>query len=202
MKVALFGGSFDPPHRGHVAPVKAALTEFKLDQVFYLPTACPPHKPDRRMAPDWARMCMVELALLDEPHLLVSNHELTPGKTAYTVDTVEHFAKLLPEAQLHLIVGSDSFAHFDRWVRWREIASMASLIVLDRPGWSEQRLRAEAVPEVLALLDGGGARLASAVAPDLSSTALRARLERGNPPSVGALAPPVLTYIQKYSLYR
>ncbi len=202
MKIGLFGGSFDPPHLGHVAPVKSVLEEFGLERIFYLPTACPPHKPDRRMAPDWARMCMVELALLDEERLFVSDHELTPGRPAYTVDTLHHFASQQPEAQLHLILGSDSFALLDRWVRWREIAAASPLIVLDRPGWSDQRLRSQASPDVVALLDEGRARLASEAAPDVSSTGLRELLARGDPLPAGAIAASVLTYIRKYSLYR
>lgn len=202
MKIALFGGSFDPPHRGHRLPVKAALEEFGLDQVFYLPTACPPHKLGRGMAPEWARLCMVEMTLLQEERLLVSDHELTPGRPAYTADTVDHFATLLPDAQLYLILGSDSLAQLDSWVRWRDLVAAAELIVLDRPGWDAQRLRAEASAEVVALLDTGRARLASEPAPDLSSTALRRLLASGEEIPTDALAASVLTYIRKYALYR
>jgi nicotinate-nucleotide adenylyltransferase len=202
MRIALFGGSFDPPHAGHVEPVRAARRELGLDRVLYLPTADPPHKPHRRRVPALARYCMVELALLSHDHLEVSPHELTPGTPAYTADTLDHFRARWPADELTLIVGSDSFAQLDSWVRWRDIAATARLAVLRRPGWDAERLRAEAAPEVLALLDDGRAHLLSDVAPDLSSTHLRAVLARGEEPPADAIAPPVLTYIRKYHLYR
>ena len=101
MKIGLFGGSFDPIHRGHVEPVREARRRLGLERVIYLPTATPPHKPRRALAPALARFAMVELALLGEEGLYVSAHELTPERPAYTVETLEHFRRQMPEAELH-----------------------------------------------------------------------------------------------------
>lgn len=207
MRTGLFGGSFDPPHRGHVRPVEAAREALGLDRVLFLPTAQPPHKPGPRSAPAHARYAMVELALLAESKLFASAHELTPGEVRYTADTLAHFRRELPGDELYLILGSDSFARLATWRRWREIPEIARLIVLPRPGcdeapfWDESRVRAEAPEEVLALLDGGRASFLAGPAIDLSSTAIRGLLARGEEPPPGALAPLVLEFIRKYALY-
>ncbi len=201
MRVGLFGGSFDPPHRGHVEPVRRARRELELDRVLYLPTAQPPHKLGPRVAPAHARYAMVELALLAEQGLYVSAHELTPGEARYTIDTLAHFQRELPGDELVLLVGSDSFAQLATWRRWREIPAAAGLVVLPRPGWDEARLRDQAPSEVLALLDGGRATFLAGPSVDLSSTALRQLLARGEEPPPGALAPLVLDFIRKYALY-
>ena len=110
MKVGLFGGSFDPIHRGHLDPVRAAMRDLGLDRVIYLHTARPPHKPGRALAPALARYAMVELALLGEEGLYASAHELTLDRPAYTIETLEHFRRQMPAAELYLLIGGDSFA--------------------------------------------------------------------------------------------
>lgn len=198
-KIALFGGSFDPPHRGHIEPVKAAAQELGIERVIYLPTAQPPHKPARRLAPAHARYTMVEMALLDEPYLVASPHELTLSKAAYTIETLEFFHAESPQAELFYILGADSFLSFHTWRRWTEIAPLARLLVLPRPGFDERRLaEAEAGP----LLREGRAQLLPTSRVDLSSTALRAALAAGEEPPARALSPLVLDYVRKYNLYR
>jgi nicotinate (nicotinamide) nucleotide adenylyltransferase len=135
MKIGLFGGSFDPIHCGHVEPVKEARRLLGLERVIYLPTAIPPHKPGRVLAPPLARYAMVEMAILSEEGLYASPYELTLDRPAYTAETLEHFQRELPAAELHLLIGGDSFFELPRWVRWRDIAAAARLVVLARPGW-------------------------------------------------------------------
>lgn len=201
MKIGLFGGSFDPIHNGHILPVREARKDFGLDRVIYLPTAQPPHKPGRRLAPAWSRFAMAELALLHEEGLEVSPHELTPDKPAFTVDTVQHFRRLWPEAELNLLIGGDSFRDFHLWWRWREIVEAARLIVLVRPGSELEGLPAE----LAALLDRGRAVVAAHRPVAVSSTELRQLFARGgaleapHPDSVPEL---VIDYVRKYDLYR
>lgn len=214
-KVGLFGGSFDPIHAGHVATVLAARRQVGLDRVVYLPTARPPHKPERRFAPAWRRFAMVELALLDEPALEVSALELTPGREAFTIDTVETMAERLPDAELHLLIGSDSLAELDTWKRWRELVERVRLVVLTRPGWEPERIRAE-LPAALrerlpAGPESGDGEEGEEMEPIVfvaqqplpyAATELRRALHRGEDPPAGALHPRVLDYIRKYRLYR
>ncbi|HXO22586.1 MAG TPA: nicotinate-nucleotide adenylyltransferase [Thermoanaerobaculia bacterium] len=200
MKVGLFGGTFDPIHSGHLLPVQAVRRELGLERVIYLPTAIPPHKPQRELAPAFARYAMVELALLAEEGLYASEFELTPGRPAYTVDTLEHYRRLLPDAELHLLIGADSFLDLVHWRRFADIAALARLVVLARPGFL---LEPGALPPSLAeLVRGGGVTVLSERPVDVSSTRLRELFSRGERPPAGWLPELVLDYIQKYDLYR
>ncbi len=200
MRLGLFGGSFDPIHEGHVAPVRAAREALALDRVIYLPTARPPHKPGRRMAPALSRFAMVEMALLNEEGFYASPFELTLGRPAYTIDTLEHFSSEQPDAELVLLIGSDSFLELESWVRWREIAAIAHLGVLSRPG--SEPVRERLSPPLVELLDRGRATLLAERTVDLSSTRLREILRAGGEPPQGVVSPLVLDYARKYGLYR
>jgi nicotinate-nucleotide adenylyltransferase len=200
MKIGLFGGSFDPIHRGHIEPVREARRLLGLDRVIYLPTATPPHKPRRALAPAHARYAMVELALLDEDGLYASAHELTPERPAYTIETLEHFRREMPDAELHLLIGGDSFADFHHWVRWQEIAAAARLVVLARPGWDLESFPLD--PGVAALARTDRVLLLHQPPVDVSSTRLRELLAAGQPLPPGAIPDLVVRYVQKYDLYR
>jgi nicotinate-nucleotide adenylyltransferase len=200
MKVGLFGGSFDPIHRGHIEPVREARRLLGLERVIYLPTATPPHKPRQALAPAQARYAMVELALLDEEGLYVSAHELTPDRPAYTVETLEHFRREMPEAELHLLIGGDSFADLHHWVRWPEIAAAARLVVLARPGWDLDSIPLD--PGVAALARTDRVVVLRQPAVDVSATRLREQLAAGLPLTAGTVPDLVVRYVHKYGLYR
>lgn len=200
MKIGLFGGSFDPIHRGHLEPVRQARALLGLDRVIYLPTAKPPHKPERKFAPPHARYAMVELALLYEHGLFASPHELTPERPSYTVETLEHFTREMPEAELHLLIGADSFLGLPNWVRFRDILSLARLVVLARPGWE---IDPRGVPaELEDFLGSDRLTVLAQEEVSVSSTRLRELLSRDEPIPAGWLPDLVLDYIAKYRLYR
>ena len=204
MKVGLFGGSFDPIHRGHVEPVREARRLLGLDRVIYLPTAKPPHKPGRVLAPPYARYTMVELALLHEEGLCASPHELTVDRPAYTIETLEHFRARMPEARLFLLIGGDSFADLHLWVRWREIPRLARIVVLARPGWDTDNSGNPVPldPEVAELARTDRVLLLRQPPVDVSSTRLRELLAARLPLPEGAVPDLVVRYLQKYDLYR
>jgi nicotinate-nucleotide adenylyltransferase len=201
-KLGLFGGSFDPIHAGHVAPVQDARAAAGLDRVLYLPTARPPHKPGREFAPPWRRFAMVELALLGEEGLYASARELTPGSEVYTIDTVEALAAELPDAELHLLIGSDSLAELDTWRRWRELIERVQLVAMVRPGSEPEAIAPGLPPELRSRVEAGEIRFVAQRPLPWSATALRETLKRGEEPPAGALHPQVLDYIRKYRLYR
>jgi nicotinate-nucleotide adenylyltransferase len=199
VRVGLFGGSFDPIHCGHIEPVKAARRTLELDRVIYVPTAIPPHKPSRRLAPPLARYAMVELALLREEGLYASPHELTLDRPAYTIETLEHFQRQMPAAELYLLIGSDSFIELPQWHRWRDIAAAARLVVLARPGWELDGPAPAALAELTAT---GRVQVVGERPYEVSSTRLREMLALGERPPAGWMPDLVVDFADKYSLYR
>jgi len=202
VKLGLFGGSFDPFHAGHLAVARAARRELGLDQVVVLPTGRPPHKPDHRLAPGLARYAMVELALLDEPDLIVSEFELRADAPSYTIDTLEHFAAGRPEAGLHLLVGSDSLAALHTWRRWEEILERATVAVVARPGAIRPQVLAGLPPALAGRLETARLEWVECALHPASGTEIRRRLRSGEELPDGWLDPRVLTFIRKYRLYR
>jgi nicotinate-nucleotide adenylyltransferase len=200
-RLGLFGGSFDPIHRGHIDPVRSAAAHLQLQRVLYLPTARPPHKPGREFVAAARRFAMVELALLDEPVLQVDDFELS-AQPSYTVDTVRAFS---PGRSLFLFLGADSFLEFDQWKSWREIAERCDLVLLRRPGYEIGRAQlSDALREGL---DWGRIHQFEHRAWDVSSTEVRRYLggeeQAAAASSIAQRVPPaVLKYIRKYGLYR
>ncbi len=200
-KIGLFGGCFDPIHYGHIRPVQEARQLLGLDRVLFLPTAVPPHKPGRLLAPALARYAMVELALLEEEGLFVSTFELTLGRPAFTVDTLEHFRAAEPQASLYLLVGGDSFSDLTTWRRWREIVELARLAVLVRPSWTSEDIHKSLPPELIEVVTSKRVEIVSNQPVGVSSTEVRRQLAAGEAPPGGAIPALVLEYIRKYSLY-
>ena len=133
MRVALFGGSFNPIHLGHLRAAEEVREAMELDLVYFVPAASPPHKPGEGLAPPDHRLRMVQLATKGNRHFMVSDAELRRGGPSYTVETVRNFrATLRTQAALFLMMGSDSFAELETWKDAVEIASTCSLIVHSR----------------------------------------------------------------------
>jgi nicotinate-nucleotide adenylyltransferase len=201
VKIGVFGGSFDPIHFGHLWPVREARRRLGLDRVLYLPTASPPHKPGRQSAPAWSRFAMVELALLREPDLHVSPLELTPGRPAYTVDSLARLGGEHPDDELWLILGADNFAQLPTWKSWRRLTRLARLAVLVRPR-QQQRLEESWAPALRRLAAGDRVEFVANRPVRISSTRLRRLLAAGEEPPPRTVPRVVLEYIRKYSLYR
>jgi len=202
MRVALFGGSFDPVHNGHIEPILEVRAAMGLDRVIYLPTARPPHKAERRFAPAHSRYVMVEMALLPHPFLIASAHELTMNRPAYTIETVEYFHQQMPDVDLHLIIGADSYVELDQWRRWREILEAVTLVVLARPGFEAVQASALGDSDELGSTSLQRIRWFENRPVEVSSTEIRAFLSRGERPPSEMMSPLVVDYCLKYSLYR
>ena len=198
MRVALFGGSFDPPHLGHVAVARAAADRFALDTVFFAPAGRQPLKPDSAGAGYDDRLMMTALACGEDGRFAVSNLDAPrpDGQPNYTVRTLELLAELLPEATLFNLVGADTFAGLAKWREAERLLALAEWIVVSRPGF---RL---ADPEGMVLAAEQRARLhlLDSVHEEVSATALRGRLSAGE--LCGDMLPaPVAAYIRKRGLY-
>jgi nicotinate-nucleotide adenylyltransferase len=202
VSLGLLGGSFDPVHRGHVELALAVHAALGLERVVFLPTAVPPHKPGRTFAPPLSRYAMVELALLDHPELVVSDLELTVGRPAYTIDTLEHLAAERPGRDLVLLLGSDSLAALDTWRRWPELLERARLAVVERPGAARAKVVADLAPELAERLAAARIDWIEQRPHPASASEIRRRLAAGEAIPEGWLEPRVLTFVRKYGLYR
>jgi nicotinate-nucleotide adenylyltransferase len=134
MRLGLFGGSFDPVHRGHLVLADSCARQAALDAVWFVPTARQPLKPSGPQASDAERLAMLRLALTDRPRFEVSALEIERGGASYTVDTLTEIHAQLPEAELYFLMGADSLADFLQWRRPEEICSLATPLVVRRAG--------------------------------------------------------------------
>ena len=137
MRVALFGGSFDPPHHGHIAIATAAADVFDLDSVLFAPVGRQPLKTVVAPAPFADRLAMVELACSPEPRFAVSELDAPrpDGAPNYTVDTLETLHETMPDTRLFNLVGADSFLDLPLWHEPERLLELAEWIVVSRPGF-------------------------------------------------------------------
>ncbi|HLG98291.1 MAG TPA: nicotinate-nucleotide adenylyltransferase [Bryobacteraceae bacterium] len=185
MRLALFGGTFDPIHNAHVTVAREAADQFHLDEVWFVPAAHPPHKPDYMRASYDDRLRMVELACRADPRFRASSLESGPQKS-YSIDTVEKVRALGQEP--FFIIGADAFAEIGTWYRWRDLLRITEFIVVTRPGHSYT------APE------GARVHRLDTVALPISSSEIRRKLAQGETP--GELPPDVAAYIAQKGLYR
>jgi len=201
-RIGLFGGSFDPPHAGHLAAARRAMAGFGLERVIWMPAARSPFKlAHRGGASGPERAQLVELLIAGEPGMQVSRLELERGGASYTIDTVESLLRELPEGtQLHLILGADNLEGLPHWHRARELLERVQPIVLTRRGSAPLDAAlglARLGPELGAKLSAG----ALAMEPvDLSSTELRAALCGASQAPAG-LTPEAFDYMRAHGLY-
>ena len=188
MRLAIFGGTFDPVHNAHLAVAREAAARFHLDRVWLVPAERPPHKHGVTHASYADRFGMVELACQGEPSLEASRLEQGTA-SSYSIDTIETVrARLAPEDKLFFVIGADAFAEIESWRRWRDVIAAVEFIVVSRPGHRYNIPSAATVHrlETLAL--------------PFSSSEIRTRLAAGDD-SVEVPAA-VLDYIRARGLYR
>lgn len=198
MRIALFGGTFDPPHCGHLAVAKAAADKFSLDQVLFAPTGFQPLK--REPATDFAtRMGLVAAACKSDPRFIPSNIDAPRPDHApnYTVDTLTALAASHPNDKLFNLVGADSFLDLRRWRNPDRLLQLAEWIVATRPGYALEDKSFMA----LDLTANQHVNILAGVEEDISATSLRERLHQGDP--CADLLPPLVTaFIAFFRLYQ
>jgi nicotinate-nucleotide adenylyltransferase len=142
MRIGLFGGSFNPVHRGHLHASKLALKRLRLDRVWWLVTPGNPLKETRGLPPLATRITAAR-ALARDPRIVVTGLEAEIG-TRYTHDTIAHLRRRCPGVRFVWIMGADILGELHLWQRWREIAELVPLAVVDRPGATWRMLSAPA----------------------------------------------------------
>ena len=198
MRVALFGGTFDPIHRGHLAIAKAAAEAFRLDTVLFAPVGRQPLKLEDTPTPFADRLAMVALAAASDPRFAVSNLDAPhPDATPnYTVDTLATLQSQQPQSTLFALVGADSFLNLRHWHQPDRLLALANWIVVSRPGFSLHDLS----PLQLTPDQSARVHLLNSVHEDVSATDLRQRLHHGDP-CTDLIPPSILAYIHTHRLY-
>lgn len=188
--IGIFGGTFDPVHFGHLRMAYEVLEDLALAEVRLIPCHIPPHRARPQLGSD-RRLELLRLAVADVPGLLVDDRELRRDGPSYTVDTLEQLRGEFSGRSLCLILGMDSFLGLPSWHRWQELAELANLIVLDRPGsvlpkqgelaeWLAPR-RIDA-PTRLGTTSAGTVYFHPVTQLDISATQIRRLLASGRPP--------------------
>ena len=176
MRIAVFGGSFNPPHNGHVEAAKAAVRELCADKLIIIPAARAPHKEEEPGSPSAEeRFSLSRLAFGELPNIELSDLELRREGLSYTVDTLNELKKLYPEDELILLMGSDMFLSFEKWKDYRRILELSSLAAFSR--------KHDEVAEISKLADyyaetyGTDVIQIGLIPTEVSSTELRAELK-------------------------
>ena len=219
-RIALYGGTFDPVHAGHIAIARALCELLALDEVLFIPAVVPPHKRGLVVTPALQRYAMLALATQEEPRLRISTVELDEPAKPYTVETLLRMqSRLGAAASLFFVMGADSWMEIRTWREWERVLSLVNHVVVTRPGYElsaehvtpavRERivdlrgLRQEEIAGAISVSEGAKIYVTDAVVMDVSATAIRELARAGGASKVaGLVPPPVADFIEKYKLYR
>ena len=212
MKIALFGGTFDPIHSGHLSAAHAVLQTFALDQILFVPAGRPPHKRGRPLTPFFHRYAMVVLACAGVPEFVPSLLEAPAGRGTrphYSIATVRRVqATLSPGDRLYFLIGADAFLEIGQWHQWKQLLKACDCIIVSRPGFSITAIETVVPPELRSgpateqtiPLRRTSLHLLPTVNADVSSSTIR-RLAAEAKPLAGFVPDPVADYIRKVVLF-
>jgi nicotinate-nucleotide adenylyltransferase len=224
-RIALFGGSFDPVHNGHLAVARAADRRFNFDEIHFIPASRPPHKLKQHLAPFPHRFAMVSLACAEHPHFVPSlaeaGEDFSGAQLHYSVDTVRYFRHAYHgnSDRIFFMIGADAFLDIPMWKEYETLLGLCDFIVANRPGLRVEALRLVIPPALFARSNGKKqpddahpspvvahlektiVYLLENVASDVSATDIRKKTHRGQ--SIhGLVSSRVEEYILKQGLYR
>ncbi|HEY3101981.1 MAG TPA: nicotinate-nucleotide adenylyltransferase [Pyrinomonadaceae bacterium] len=216
-RAAIYGGTFDPVHNGHLKVARRVQKLFGLDEVIFVPACVPPHKRGAGITSAFHRFAMLALATQDDQRLRVSTIELDQPDRPYAVETVGRMQERLGGGcRLFFIMGADSWSEITTWRDWRRLLTMCDHIVVTRPRY-EVDLNSRGVADVIDIRGKGEddveAIISESTSPqvfvtdlgleDVSATAIRAAVRRAEANEWTKMVPPeVAAYIEKYELYR
>jgi nicotinate-nucleotide adenylyltransferase len=217
-RIALYGGTFDPVHDGHLAVARGLADLLALDEVLFVPAHVAPHKRNVPPTSPWHRHAMLALATADDPRMLISTAELDAPERPYSVETVARFREEFGEgARLFFVMGADSWGEITTWREWERLLASCDTVVVTRPGYelsfghvpANIRARLVDLRGVVRTRAGHAAEdsespsifLSDAAGVNVSSTGVRRAAAGGE---VRSLPVPraVADYIGKYGLYR
>ncbi|HYV23854.1 MAG TPA: nicotinate-nucleotide adenylyltransferase [Pyrinomonadaceae bacterium] len=215
-RVAIYGGTFDPVHNGHIEVARAVLTFFELEELWFVPAWAPPHKRNLKLTSAFHRFGMLSLATQTDQRLLISTVELDSPDRPYAVDTITRMLK--SDQRLFFLIGADSWNEITTWFEWQKLLTLCDLIVVTRPGYEIAVAPAAAkVVDLRGLRDNAAIddrRQSEEYAPprvfitdvanvDLSATTVRSLARAGDLEGLKTVMPPgVADYIGKHRLYK
>ena len=211
MRIALYGGTFDPVHIGHLEIARRVIELFEIEKLIFIPAQMAPHKIGRPVTEPIHRYAMLALATQNDPQLSISTFELDNPDHKYTVDTIDHFQRLFGnECELFFIMGADSWSEITTWREWKRLLAMTNHIVVTRPGYEPTTTHVGELSERIVdlrsgqgALDQRGIFFTDVVMNDVSATSIRRLASEGRIEDLEGLVPgPVLEYIRKYEIYR
>jgi len=193
VKTCLFGGTFDPPHFGHLIVAQTIFEAKHFDKIVFVPAHIPPHKKERKISSVALRLEMLKIATMDNPNFEISDIELKRGGISYSLETIHTYKEQtgLDREDLYYLIGSDSLKQFQTWQNPKAILEECQLIVAIRPGF-----RPSDIPNwILAKV-----QFANIPRIEISSTQIRARWVEDKTIRY-MVTQPVWTYINKHNLY-
>ena len=211
-RIAFYGGSFDPVHRGHLAVADRLIDLFELDEFVFIPAFHAPHKKRLEPTPAIDRYTMLCLATNSEPNMSVSKLEIEAPNRPYTVETLTRLNDLLPDSQLFFVMGADSWWDIRTWREWEKVLTLTNHIVVTRPGFEvsgdhvteEVRariidLRGQEEPQIA----NGNSQIyfTDAVNLEISASEIRKKIRVRDDEWRDDLTLEVAKYIEKYQIY-
>jgi nicotinate-nucleotide adenylyltransferase len=214
-RIALYGGTFDPVHAGHLEIARRVSELFEIEKVIFIPAQVAPHKVGRTVTDPLHRYAMLVLATQDDPKLTISTFEIDAPDRRYTVDTLAHFVNVLGDSSdLFFIMGADSWAEITTWRDCQRLLTMVNHVVVTRPGYQiagpfsmNDRVVDVRSHRLVAELDERGSDpkifITDVVMKDVSATQIRAVANQGRFEELEKLVSlPVAQYIEKYGIYQ
>lgn len=218
-RIAIYGGTFDPVHAGHLEIARTVTQLFEIDEFLFVPARQAPHKQDAKVSSAFARYAMLVLAIRHDERFRVSTVELESGATQYTIDTLQQLrAQFGATADLFFVMGSDSWMEITSWREWERLLALTNHIVVTRPGYEFTAdqvgpivasrvadVRGQAGSIVGRLVETGRPRIfvTDAVMRDVSATDVRGAARENRVEDLQKLTTPeVAQYITNYRLYR
>ncbi len=196
-RVAIFGGTFDPPHLGHFILAEQLKNNFGLTEIIFMPTGKPPHKKDKVISPNEDRFNMLKLAVEENDFFSLSDWEMQNEGYSYTAKTLEQFVPQIDAEKVFFIIGADSLAEIFKWKKPKYLLSEAKFIVFNRPGYNLKEIMSQ--KEYKNYLDNiityQGLNI------EISSSFIRDEIKKGN--SIRYLTlDKIKSYIEKNNIYR
>jgi nicotinate-nucleotide adenylyltransferase len=203
-RIGIMGGTFDPPHLGHIVPVEIAAAEFDLDWVWFIPAFIPPHKQDQERTNPFHRTAMLALALKNFPKFRISPLELLRADISFTVDTIRELqSQVDTQDRLYFIMGSDSFLEMHTWYSPATLLASCDFIVVNRGDEiGKLRKNLEYLEFNFQVTLKESVHFVSSQPLPISSTEIRQIVSTGGTEVSNMIFPEVEAYIKKHSLYR